>query len=563
MMARRLLVTIVGILCSLSSFHSSPVSAQANPKPFGLPFVTPPGPTTWLLGQQYGNTQGAYNSGRYQYAAGQGLHFGIDFSAPCGTPVVAIGDGEIDQVDNFSFGVLPHNLTIFHRELGLTSIYGHLLAKPTVTKGQPVRRGDLIAFTGDPDRTCASRPHLHLEVRSRDYNIAHNPASYIDADWAGLASIGSFGSGTYAKDLYHPNRWQTIFDQPDVDFNEATLNNFRAAWPVANRNQPPPQTLPGFTAPALAEGKPPTFKQLTQSDCCSLAWWAPDSRSVRFWNGPDGQLAAIMGVSIDSAAQQAPQQIDSSPIVSPDGQFEVRWEGGRVSVIRLADRQIWPLMTGSAWPRPSPGGSRILWRYSAGDSVPGATPPQTEVWIANPDGTGLSQVAALRGGSASWLDDDRILLSQREALNSVSVVSIYTISTRQTQPLFQAKNLRSMSISPGGQYLTYYLSFQEDKAASGMYLLETKPGAAPSRLSFFGGWRWRDSKSILYIPFEPGKPMAFMLHDVTTGKTQRVTDPAAQPVSILNDDWSVSPDGQRVVFWNAKDSALWVMTLPV
>jgi hypothetical protein len=45
-------------------------------RPFGLPFASPPGPSTWLLGQPYGNTVTAYRWRRAVYEAGQGLHFG-------------------------------------------------------------------------------------------------------------------------------------------------------------------------------------------------------------------------------------------------------------------------------------------------------------------------------------------------------------------------------------------------------------------------------------------------------------------------------------------------------
>ena len=67
-----------------------PAAAQSA-RPFGLPFADPPGPSTWLLVQAYGNTTTAFRWRLSQYGAGQGLHFGLDFSARCGTTVVAIG----------------------------------------------------------------------------------------------------------------------------------------------------------------------------------------------------------------------------------------------------------------------------------------------------------------------------------------------------------------------------------------------------------------------------------------------------------------------------------------
>src|SRR5262245_50076531 len=95
----RCLVTV--LVAWTLTFVNSPVTTKAASRPFSLPFNTPPGPTTWLVGQQFGNTGGAFNFGPYWYGAGQGLHFGVDFNTPCGTDVVAIADGVVQYVDNF------------------------------------------------------------------------------------------------------------------------------------------------------------------------------------------------------------------------------------------------------------------------------------------------------------------------------------------------------------------------------------------------------------------------------------------------------------------------------
>jgi murein DD-endopeptidase MepM/ murein hydrolase activator NlpD len=218
-------VLLVAILVALTV---SPVMAQQRP-PFGLPFATPPGPETWLLGQVYGNSTGAFARRREWYKAGQGIHFGIDFSARCGTPVVAIGAGVVIKVDAPEHGSAPHNLLIDH-ENGYVSLYGHLLERPALRRGERVTRGQLIAQTGDPDLTCTSRPHLHLEVRNTALNRAFNAHNVIDADWESLSLLGSFGRG-FQRDLDDPRKWQSLWDQPDIRFGGPLINEFERTYP--------------------------------------------------------------------------------------------------------------------------------------------------------------------------------------------------------------------------------------------------------------------------------------------------------------------------------------------
>lgn len=204
---------------------------QPETPPFRLPFLDPPGPNTWLLGQVYGNTVGAYRQRATTYAAGQGLHFGVDLSARCGYPIVAIGDGVITKVDALEHGSAPHNLMIDHPN-GYASFYGHLLERPELVVGQAVEAGQVVAKVGDPDETCTSRPHLHLEIRNAGaYNRAFNPHTLIAADWDSLALIGQFGRG-FARDLSDPRRWQNLYDQPETAFWGARVNDYESPWPL-------------------------------------------------------------------------------------------------------------------------------------------------------------------------------------------------------------------------------------------------------------------------------------------------------------------------------------------
>lgn len=88
------------------------------------------------------------------------MHWGMDFTAPRGTPIYASGDGVVVRADSNSSGYGNH-IRIQHG-YGYTSLYAHLY-KYNVRKNQKVKRGDLIGFVGSTGRSEA--PHLHYEIR--------------------------------------------------------------------------------------------------------------------------------------------------------------------------------------------------------------------------------------------------------------------------------------------------------------------------------------------------------------------------------------------------------------
>jgi len=225
------LLALVGALVVASMVFPAEAAAPPIPEipPFQLPFTEPPGPDTWLFEQAYGNTLFAYTYRTVIYGAGQGLHFGVDFIAPCGTPIVAIGDGVVHSVDG-PHGARPHNLMIDHPN-GFSSFYGHLLARPALSRGEEVEAGQVIGYVGDPDLTCASRPHLHLEIReSEDYATAYNPILFIDTNWDMLLLMGG-QAVEFEQNQANMRNWQSIYDQPDTRFGYPLLNNYRDAWP--------------------------------------------------------------------------------------------------------------------------------------------------------------------------------------------------------------------------------------------------------------------------------------------------------------------------------------------
>ncbi len=223
---------VLGTLWLIITGLPSPEAAAQSEaeKPFILPFSEPPGLDTWLMAQPYGNTIGAYFQRDTTYRAGQGIHFGVDFSAPCGTEIVAIADGVVFAVDYVNFGSPPHNLMIDHPELGYSSFYGHLLETPRLQVGQQVKAGEVVALSGDPAETCYGRPHLHLEIRDLGHWRKYNPVELMEGDWDNLALVGPFGPG-FERDMEDPRKWQHLDDQPEIVVGGPLLNDFTNPWP--------------------------------------------------------------------------------------------------------------------------------------------------------------------------------------------------------------------------------------------------------------------------------------------------------------------------------------------
>ncbi len=98
-------------------------------------------------------------------------HWGMDFTAPQGTPVYATGDGVITRVDQGAAGYGKH-IRIDHG-YGYVTLYAHL-SKYNVRRRQKVKRGDLIGFVGNTGRSQA--PHVHYEIIKNNSKI--NPINF-------------------------------------------------------------------------------------------------------------------------------------------------------------------------------------------------------------------------------------------------------------------------------------------------------------------------------------------------------------------------------------------------
>jgi murein DD-endopeptidase MepM/ murein hydrolase activator NlpD len=101
-------------------------------------------------------------------------HDGIDIINDLDTPVYATADGVVELAGRQGgYGLA---LEINHG-YSLKTLYGHL-SKILVREGQRVKRGDLVARSGNTG--LSSGPHLHYEVRIN--GVAQNPSDYFIDD---------------------------------------------------------------------------------------------------------------------------------------------------------------------------------------------------------------------------------------------------------------------------------------------------------------------------------------------------------------------------------------------
>ena len=100
-------------------------------------------------------------------------HQGVDYAAPTGTPVKAVGDGTIEKAGwGNGFG----NMVILKHSGGLESMYSHLSGFASGAKrGARVRQGQVIGYVGATG--YATGPHLDFRLKQNGKYV--NPAKVV------------------------------------------------------------------------------------------------------------------------------------------------------------------------------------------------------------------------------------------------------------------------------------------------------------------------------------------------------------------------------------------------
>ena len=563
---------------------TQPARQAETQRPFSLPFAQPPGLDTWLIGQPYGNTTGAYRQRFTTYGASGGIHFGLDLSAPCGTEIVAIADGVVFAVDG-PYGSPPHNLMIDHPDFGYASMYGHLLQAPDLVPGQRVQRGEVIALSGSSRGECPRGQHLHLEIRDLNHARKYNPLPLIDADWNNLILYGPSGRD-FMRNLDEPRQWQTLYDQPEVFTGGPIVNDFERTWPFdwekGGGNQPvvvssaAQMPLPGpylapylepvlripFRLPVL-----PSVRQITASNCCTSFTWSADSSEVRFIDQPSPiEPLGVWGAAVNQRGGIPYLVTQNLGLYNDDRTLLAYPEQGLVVIERVEDGRRWTIETQGNRVSFTPNG-QLMWTVS--DSEVSWLSRRTVVWVSDLDGSNIRQVATLeRGSPVTWLSENTLLISSRIQDSEDRLLSTLSLDSGTLTELVRLPNAREVTVSPDKRHLVYLSRFNPDPTENGLWLLDLHaPAREPIKLPFFGAYRWRNQDSLIYVPFDSDAAHhTFFEYNLEAEHTRLIYPNSPQDVNLIiaNNDWQISPDGNKIALGVANGMELggiWIIDL--
>ncbi len=112
-----------------------------------------------LITQCYGETEFAERAYRTKF------HTGLDLRARLGAPILAAADGVVKAVDNNDRGITRWlkyqygRYVLIDHDNNLSTLYAHL-SRHAVAKGDIVKQGDIIGYSGNTGYSFGS--HLHL-----------------------------------------------------------------------------------------------------------------------------------------------------------------------------------------------------------------------------------------------------------------------------------------------------------------------------------------------------------------------------------------------------------------
>jgi Tol biopolymer transport system component len=305
---------------------------------------------------------------------------------------------------------------------------------------------------------------------------------------------------------------------------------------------------------------------LVTGGCCVQPFFSSDGAYVLYLDkpAPDARTG-LWAVTLTQPLQTSMFFSERLGPFSNDMSFNAFLQNGRTIVERTGDGQQWTIDNGGRRVIFSPDNTHIVW--AVGEESGNFDVRKSDVYIANTDGSDARTLATLYGGGVqSWFHDSaRLLVNGKANRDDVtSTLSILNVSDGSLHKLVDVERARAILISPDDGSIVYYVSQARDETQDGLYSLDvTQPGAQPVKLDFFGAYRWCSPTRLYYVPMQPGAPsQSLWRFDVTTLQSTPVISAGADsPFHISNGDWDLSPDGRHLVYVNASDHNIWLISL--
>ncbi len=246
----------------------------------------------------------------------------------------------------------------------------------------------------------------------------------------------------------------------------------------------------------------PALRQLLTGGCCVNPSWSPEGDTVRFLDRPTAQsVAGIYEVAADVPAPIAAGELVTTtiPTASSGGRFVIVSDDSGSTISDRQTDQSHFIPDAEEQVMVSPGGKWVVWRTQEPNSGTSFRDRLMTVWVAALDGSGRRAVATLRGGSLTgWLGDEALLVQRRDEADQDERLLLRLDLDDGTQTVLdRALRFNGLLISPGGPYVAYYVSLdQDDPAQNGLWLLDTTSGSKQA-LPVIGAYRWRDASRLL------------------------------------------------------------------
>jgi Tol biopolymer transport system component len=351
-----------------------------------------------------------------------------------------------------------------------------------------------------------------------------------------------------------------------VAATSAASPQVRTAAAAETPTAPIPTSTPAPAPPATAiPSFKPTMTNITDGGCCRNPVWHPDGARVLYTDAaPTQQLAATWSVPADGGG--APTVFfPSAATISPDGgRIAFPDIAARVTRVQEFGKQsVATISNNAAYVWFSMDGRQVAWLERA----PGVQPSSNvdrlvRVWVANADGSNARlRGSVVRAADLIWFPDgQRLLFTGRDTDGGNPGIYVLDINAGSLTRIASAFSPRGVRLSPDGARIVYLAALEEMPEENGLFMMKSD-GSEKRKLPLVGGFRWSpDGRSLVMLPIQTDNgPDQLVRIDVASLATTPLTDRAALPFRVAQDEWQLAPDGTRIVFNALADANLYVL----